>query len=243
MGMVEFLWGLSDGINNAGLSVALAYGGHSETGEGFGITTILRYVLETCDTVAQAIAALRRVPSHMAYNLVLADASGRTGSVELSPGGDVRLMPNAIAANHQSWPETAERPAFTRSFERRRHLNDLKVAPSDLNQKFLSEPLLQDRYAEGFGNLFTTEYDPKRQAMDLTIMGVRWDQTLAAFEKGQRIVTYSDGAVKWSAPAASDRMNWSAAANIDWQRSGDRGVSAVRRKCRKSGLIADRRDT
>ena len=35
MGMVEFLWGLSDGINDAGLCVALAYGGRSDTAEGF----------------------------------------------------------------------------------------------------------------------------------------------------------------------------------------------------------------
>lgn len=39
MGMVVFLWGLSDGLDNAGLAVALAYGGRSGTGAGFGITT------------------------------------------------------------------------------------------------------------------------------------------------------------------------------------------------------------
>jgi predicted choloylglycine hydrolase len=36
MGMVEFLWGLSDGINEAGLAVALAFGGNDEVREGFG---------------------------------------------------------------------------------------------------------------------------------------------------------------------------------------------------------------
>ena len=65
MGMVEFIWGLSDGINDAGLSIALAYGGRQETGRGFGITTILRYVLETCKTVSEALRVLQRVPSHM----------------------------------------------------------------------------------------------------------------------------------------------------------------------------------
>ena len=101
MGMVEFLWGLSDGINDAGLSVALAYGGRSETGEGFGVTTILRYVLEVCDTVEEALIVLDRVPSHMAYNLVLADASGATASVELAPGGGAKRsglnFQNAVA--------------------------------------------------------------------------------------------------------------------------------------------------
>jgi predicted choloylglycine hydrolase len=51
MGMVEFLWGLSDGINADGLAIALAFGGTTRTGEGFGICTILRYVLETCSDV------------------------------------------------------------------------------------------------------------------------------------------------------------------------------------------------
>ena len=97
MGMVEFLWGLSDGINDAGLSIALAYGGRTQTGRGFGITTILRYVMETCDTVDQALAVLDRVPSHMAYNVVIADAGANTTSVELSPGGGARRMPQAIA--------------------------------------------------------------------------------------------------------------------------------------------------
>ena len=39
MGMVELLWGLSDGVNAAGLSVALAFGGRSEVTRGFGVTT------------------------------------------------------------------------------------------------------------------------------------------------------------------------------------------------------------
>jgi predicted choloylglycine hydrolase len=91
MGMVESLWGLSDEINDAGPSIARAYGGRTETGKGFGITTILRYVLATCDTVDQAFAALDRVPSHMAYNVVTADAAGQTASIELSPGGGAPL--------------------------------------------------------------------------------------------------------------------------------------------------------
>ena len=36
MGMVEFLWGLSDGLNAGGLCAAIAYGGRSGTGVGFG---------------------------------------------------------------------------------------------------------------------------------------------------------------------------------------------------------------
>lgn len=216
MGMVEFLWGLSDGMNDAGLSVALAYGGRSESAEGFGVTTIVRYVLETCDTVADALKALKRVPSHMAYNLVLADAQGRTASVELSPGGGCRVMPDAIATNHQSGQTVADRPAFTRTFVRRAHLENLRKKPRKLNRQFLKAPLLQDRYAEGFGTLFTAEYDPKARTLGLTMKGERWDQALHGFEEGQRIVDYGATELPTIVGTAWGGVDWSLAANVDW---------------------------
>lgn len=221
MGMVEFLWGLSDGINDAGLSVALAYGGRSDAGEGFGITTILRYVLETCDTVDAALSVLKKVPSHMAYNIVLADASGATASVEIIPGGGARVMPRAIATNHQSAPAEAARPAFTRTFERHAHLKAMRTSPRALNRQFLQKPLLQDRYAEGFGTLFTAEYDPVARTLGLTICGTRWDQSLDGFEEGQRIADYSratqtraDVQEIWT---ETDVPDWALAAMIDWR--------------------------
>lgn len=222
MGMVEFLWGLSDGINDAGLCVALAYGGRSETGRGFGITTIVRYLLETCDSVDEALAVLRRLPSHMAYNLVLADASGRTASVELFPGGGMTEMPKAIATNHQGRNTVAERAAFTRTYERHAHLTDMQVSPRELNRQFLSRPLLQDRYSEGFGTLFTAEYDPKASTLGLTIAGDCWDQAIDAFTEGRREAVYG---VPRAGPAVSapgaiepDRFDWANAAMFDWQR-------------------------
>ncbi|WP_298862092.1 C45 family peptidase [uncultured Sulfitobacter sp.] len=220
MGMVEFLWGLSDGINDAGLSVALAYGGRSEHGEGFGITTIVRYVLETCDTVDEALSALKRVPSHMAYNLVLADASGRTASVEMAPGGGLTIMPSAVATNHQSGKTVADRPAFTRTFERHAHLEQLRIKPRELNRQFLKPPLLQDRYAQGFGTLFTAEYDPRALTLGLTLKGDRWDQALHDFSEGQRTVDYEQGTMP-KAPYAAvgtdyGAVDWSQAASVDW---------------------------
>jgi predicted choloylglycine hydrolase len=223
MGMVEFLWGLSDGINDAGLVVALAYGGRSETAQGFGITTILRYILETCDSVEAALAVLRRVPSHMAYNLVLADASGATISVALSPGGGVAVMPKPIATNHQNG--VADRPAFTRSFERHAYLDGLRVKPRKLKRHFLKSPLLQDRYAEGFGTLFTAEYNPKKLSLELTLNGTVWQQSLAKFREGQRHVDYAapkSAALPPAVPLSAQQPLWTTgfggaqAADFDW---------------------------
>lgn len=247
MGIVEFLWGLSDGINDAGLSVALAYGGRSETAEGFGITTILRYVLETCDSVDAALGVLQRVPSHMAYNVVLADAAGQTASVELAPGGATTVMPCAIATNHQSMGNAADRPGFTRTVERFAHLKALRVSPGRLGEHFLEQPLRQDRYTQGFGTLFTAEYDPKAQSLLLSMAGEQWYQRLDAFRERQHIADYSgaqrkfvydDDAIDWATG-----VDWSRAAEMDWTRLamdcaagrgqwiGAYGPSALSRQC------------
>ncbi|MFD2740091.1 C45 family autoproteolytic acyltransferase/hydrolase [Sulfitobacter aestuarii] len=238
MGMVEFLWGLSDGINAAGLSIALAYGGSSETGAGFGITTILRYVLETCDTVAEALAVLRRVPSHMAYNLVLADREGQIASVEMHPGGGFTLMPQPIATNHQSGAARPARAGFTRTYERHAHLAGLRSTPGDLHRYFTARPLLQDRHSEGFGTLFTAEYDPGSGRLWLRWPGREWAQSLDDFTEGQRVIDFAvtnaldgaDGAAEPSpaqgSEAGAERAseyaaewsgNWQGAQGIDWQ--------------------------
>ena len=220
MGMIEFLWGLSDGINDAGFCVALAYGGRGTTGRGFGITHIVRYLLETCDTVDAALRVLARVPSHMAYNLVLADASGQVASVELLPGGGFRQMKEAIATNHQHGTESAERPAFTRTVERRSHMSRLLeegTTPAELGERFLGTPLYQRRHAEGFGTLFTADYDPGRASLKLLWPGEVWEQSLSEFNEGRRTIRYdpdrSDRAVHqgeevdWFA-GAPDGTNW-----------------------------------
>ncbi|HUF56907.1 MAG TPA: C45 family peptidase [Thermohalobaculum sp.] len=197
MGMVEFLWGLSDGVNADGLAVALAFGGRCDVSLGFGVTTILRYVLETCATVDRALEVLARVPSHMAYNVTLADRHGATASVELAPGGGMRRMPSAIATNHQHGAERAERPGFTRTAERRAHLQRLFVAgtaPADLADAFLREPLFQTGYADGFGTLFTADYAPAEGALTLRWPGRSWHQHLDAFAEGRLEIDYGAAA-------------------------------------------------
>ncbi len=203
MGMVEFLWGLSDGINADGLSVALAYGGTRRVAEGFGICTILRYVLETCADVPVALDTLARLPSHMDYNLVLADARGRTASVEMHAGGGMTERRPAIATNHQLDAPLPDRAAITRTVERRAELARIATAgdPGDpALSRFLSEPLRQRDYAGGFGTLFTAAYDPGRRAMRLVWDEDGMDQSLDAFSEGTTTIRYDDAG---PAPAPS----------------------------------------
>ena len=52
---------------------------------GIGVPLILRYVLQTCETAAEAEAALRRIPTHMSYNVTVVDAERRYLTAYLAP--------------------------------------------------------------------------------------------------------------------------------------------------------------
>ena len=191
MGMVEFLWGVSDGVNAGGLALALAYGGQPEVAQGFGVTTILRYVLETCGTVAEALAVLGRIPSHMAYNIVLADRYGATASIELHAGGGLTRRRHAVATNHQRDADGEAVDAGSKA--RRQHLERLVasgIVPGALGQAFLAAPLYQRDHASGFATLFTAVYDPCTSALTLCWPQENWEQSLATFTEGRRTIAY-----------------------------------------------------
>ncbi len=211
MGMVEFLWGISDGINQKGLAVALAFGGSSTVGRGFGITTILRYVLETCGTVEEALEVLCRVPSHMAYNVTLADKSGMTLSVEMQPGGGLQVMHDSVATNHQQGLLQPERPQFTQTYERFDHLIGLMntdIEPASLVTEFMKSPLYQDKYSESLGTLFTADYNPAELTLDLHWQGSQWAQSLDEFQEGTRQIVYGPTPLAHSYDAISISVEW-----------------------------------
>ena len=78
IGMADQLWGLLDGVNDRGLAVSFTFGGRRGVGRGFSIPIVVRYLLETCATVAEGVAALERIPVQAAYNVTLVDRARRT---------------------------------------------------------------------------------------------------------------------------------------------------------------------
>ena len=186
MGMVEFLWGLSDGINAHGLCAALAYGGNQRTAPGFGIALIIRYILETCKTTAEAVTQLGRIPSHMAYNVVVMDNHGVSASIEMKAGGGIRQVWPSIATNHQASPQIVDRYGLTKTFDRRSFLQTLvaeQTNPVKLADIFLKSPLFQSNYSEGFGTLFTAEYDPSALLQTIHWHYAKWRNSLTSFSE------------------------------------------------------------
>ena len=121
--MSDCLWGLLDGMNDAGLAVSLAFGGRRVLGDGFGIPLVVRYVLETCATVDEArrgagAAAVFSSRTTSRWSTVAARSSPRTWrpTASRSSGASRR------ATNHQGTVEWAEHARATRTIERERRL-------------------------------------------------------------------------------------------------------------------------
>ena len=166
IGTNECLWGLDDGMNQAGLAASLTFGGSKKVGKGFGIPYIMRYVLQTCETVKQAIIVLQRIPSHMAYNVTLLDKKGNFATVMLAPDQAAIVTREPCITNHQqhiTWPEQA---AFSKTIERKEFLNKLlskkMLKKSELREAFLKKPLHSINFTQNFGTVFTAIYQPTK---------------------------------------------------------------------------------
>jgi predicted choloylglycine hydrolase len=164
IGTNECLWGLDDGMNQAGLAASLTFGGSKKVGKGFGIPYIMRYVLQTCETVKQAISVLQRIPSHMAYNVTLLDKNGNFATVMLAPDQPAIVTREPCITNHQqhiTWPEQA---AFSKTIERKEFLDKLlakkMLKKSKLREAFLNKPLHSTNFTQNFGTVFTAIYQP-----------------------------------------------------------------------------------
>jgi predicted choloylglycine hydrolase len=188
VGMRDCLWGLLDGINDAGLAVSLAFGGRRALGAGFAVPLVVRYLLEVCETTAQALTVLKRLPVQAAYNLTIVDRAGVAATARIGPDRPVALAPVAVATNHQDgveWPEHAT--AFA-SVEREERLLELLQDGADPVGAFLEPPLHARAYASGFGTLYTAVHRPAGGSVDYVWPGERWRQSVDAFEEGSRTV-------------------------------------------------------
>ncbi len=191
----DCLIGAVDGMNEDGLAVSLTFGGRKVVGRGFGIPFILRYVLEFCSNVQEAVEALSRIPSHMAYNVTVIDRSGNFKTVLMSPDRAPLVTDAAFTTNHQlevDWPEnatfnkTVERSAFLQNL-----LKDKELEGKVLANAFLRPPLYNTLFSEGFGTLYTAVYRPKEGSVQL-----RWPQEdmLQSFEnftEGDRLIRFA----------------------------------------------------
>jgi predicted choloylglycine hydrolase len=151
-----------------GLSVSLTFGGRRVPVDGFGIPLVVRYLLEMCQTTAEAQEILARLPYHLATN--------HQGFVE--------------------WPEQA-RATRTLEREQRilELLHAPSVTAEGFANAFLTDALYSQAYERGFGTLNTAVYRPAESRAEYRWPGFIWPQSFAAFSQGTHDETLAEGSV------------------------------------------------
>jgi predicted choloylglycine hydrolase len=194
--MGDSLIGVVDGMNENGLVVSLTFGGRKAVGDGFGIPFILRYVLEFCATLKEAVAVLLRIPSHMSYNIMLMNRLGEHRLVQVSPDSAPLVTDLSASTNHQGkvdWPEHA---AFTKTIERELYLHEMlakeEFTSDQIAKTFLKAPLFNRKYSKGFGTIYTAVYRPTEGLLQLMWPGITLHQTFANFSEGITTISYSE---------------------------------------------------
>lgn len=161
MGTAEAGWGYLDAMNDRGLAISLTFGGRFVTGPGFVVLVVIRWLLQTCATVAEAIARLERaqIPHRIPQNLLMVDRTRDHAVLYLSPDREMVVERGLVGCtNHQGRVDVPRHAQFTRTVERLDYLTqrDGSLTLAD----FLQPPLYNQHYLEHFGTLYTVEYGP-----------------------------------------------------------------------------------
>ena len=152
----DLLSGATEGMNEAGLVVALLADDESDGAEplydaqvGIGEHELCRYLLENCRTVDEAATALRLAKHYYSFircHYLVGDASGRSFVWEHSPGwnreyllwsDDVQIVTNHLLHRHATIDDLPSEPGNGWTYDRARRLSEAIAArevlgPDDL---------------------------------------------------------------------------------------------------------------
>ena len=191
LAMSDCLWGALDGLNEAGLSVSLSFGGRTVSGTGFGVPLVIRYILEIAENTAEAINILKRIPVHMTYSITLLDQTGDWATVFVSPDRAPEVVRQRAVTNFQHTVEWSQHAKATHAIERLAMLQqkmDYAASSQEAIQAMLCKPLYQEAWLRGYGTLYSAVYRPFSKSVELLWPQQAWQQTMQTFEEGKRTI-------------------------------------------------------
>jgi predicted choloylglycine hydrolase len=186
--------GCLDGMNEDGLAVSCAFGGSPAIGPGFSIILMIRYILETCTGVDDAVKALSRIPVAQSQNVMVLDRSGAYATLYIGPDRAPAAATDRVCTNHQErvvWPDHAVRSS---TVERRDALSDALERPGQtlegLVECFLAFPLYCRRRASP--TVYTAVYRPRERRVDYMWPSTRWPQNFDHYRTGEYAHDFRD---------------------------------------------------
>lgn len=181
--------GCTDGMNEHGLVASLTFGGGDVQGQGFSIILMLRYVLETCQRVDEAMKALSRIPIAVSQNVTLLDRSGDYATLFLGPNREPAISRIKVCTNHQETlgivADSIERQDVVLAA-----LADPAMSLNALSQLFLQPPLYSRRAIST--TAYTAVYRPVEGRVDYIWPGKIWPQFMGQFTPGEYVHDYGE---------------------------------------------------
>ena len=190
LGMSDCVFGLMDGMNDAGLAVAISFGGRRAVADGFGIGLVVRYLLQTTSTVREAAERLGRIPVQMSYNVAISERGGRSCIVRVAPDREAVVTHERACANRQGsteWPAHADYSDTVRREGRLAELTgDSRIPTDQLIGAFLRPPLHRPLAESTWGTLYTAAYDSVTSTLTIAWPDDRWVMSVSSTDESHR---------------------------------------------------------
>ncbi|WP_306913936.1 C45 family autoproteolytic acyltransferase/hydolase [Rhizobium mesoamericanum] len=173
--------GCVDGMNEDGLVASVTLGGSRAQGVGFSIILVIRYILETCRRLDQAVEALCRIPVALPQNVTVLDRSGSYATLFLGPHQRPIITRLKACTNHQRTIRPSS-SSVARQLVIDQALEEPSMSLSRLTDLFLLPPLYSNSGSSP--TLYTSIYRPAEGRVDYVWPGKRWTQTFQDFREG-----------------------------------------------------------
>jgi predicted choloylglycine hydrolase len=185
--------GCLDGMNADGLVASVTFGGSPAQGLGFSIILIVRYVLETCSKVSEAVAVLCRIPVALSQNVTVLDKTGTHATVFLNPERAPSVSRAPVCANHQDPSVSTVLSRSAASSMAREQAALLTLESSDATlvkmvEAFLSAPIYSRNASSP--TVYSAVYRPAALTVDYLWPGNVMSQRIGSFRPGQYVHDY-----------------------------------------------------
>jgi predicted choloylglycine hydrolase len=185
--------GCLDGMNADGLVASLTFGGSPAQGLGFSIILIVRYILETCSHVSDAVAALCRIPVALSQNVIVLDKTGGYATVFLHPERVPFVSLTPVCANHQNLSISSDLSGSLASSVARQQaaLGALECSGATLaklTESFLAAPIYSRDASSP--TVYSAVYRPATLTVDYVWPGNVMTQRIGSFRPCQYVHDY-----------------------------------------------------
>jgi len=185
--------GCLDGMNADGLVASMTFGGSPAQGPGFAIILVVRYVLETCSQVSEAVAALCRIPVALSQNVTVLDKTGAYATVFLSPERAPLVSRTPVCANHQDASVSIGlsrnlASSMARQQAALRALEGSGATLAKLAETFLTAPIYSRNASSP--TVYGAVYRPAALTVDYVWPGKVMTQGIGSFRPGQYVHDY-----------------------------------------------------